>query len=360
MSLLAKMRKDKIMKDLVYSGDIDQEFINTGTLSLNVLYSGKLDGGIPKNKISMIAGFSASSKSYQALKVIKGAQKKGMEVILIDSEYAYSPGFAESVGCKTGEEDLLVIQENEIEKVQQICVGSLKDLSKKEKENVLIVIDSWGGLTTSKTRNDAEAGKDTVDMTIAKKKNALSRLLMGLFPTTIFIVNTTYESMDMYSLPTIGGGQGVFYASSSIVQATSKATDKSSSGDVEGTIITMVAAKGRFVKEKITKLKILIKYDGGINSYYGLLNDALEGGYIVKPSNGFYQRACIEDDKKVRESTIYNKEFWGPILAKTDFKWYLEKKYGFAHSELSEDGDFDEVNQEIPCFDNNHSEDLGM
>lgn len=206
MSLLAKIRKDKVVKDLVYSGDIDQEFINTGTLALNVLYSGKLDGGIPKNKISMIAGFSASSKSYQALKVIKGAQKMGMEVILIDSEYAYSPGFAESVGCVTSDDKLLVIQENEIEKVQQIVLSSLKDLSKAEKENVLIVIDSWGGLTTSKTRGDAEIGKDTVDMTIAKKKNALSRLLTGLFPTTIFIVNQTYDCGTENMLVTIPDG----------------------------------------------------------------------------------------------------------------------------------------------------------
>lgn len=178
-----------------------------------------------------------------------------------------------------------------------------------------------------------------------------------------------HNSMDMYSLPTIGGGQGIFYASSSIVQATSKATDKSTSGDVEGTIITMIAAKGRFVKEKVTKLKILIKYDGGISNYYGLLTDAVEGGYVEKPTVGFYSRPCIEGDKKVREKTIYNREFWGPILEKTDFKWYLEKKYGFTHSEMTEDGDLGAVNQSVPDFSDKEiadqiekekSEDLGM
>jgi RecA/RadA recombinase len=340
MSLIKELRKNKLVKDLVFLEN-KQEFINTGTLALNVLYSGRLDGGIPKNKISMIAGISASSKSYQALKVIKGGQKQKMSIILIDSEFAYNPGFAESIGVDTKDENFIVIQENEIEKVQQILVSTLKDLSREDKENILIVIDSWAQFTTSKTREDAAKGKDTIDLTIAKKKNALARLLTGLYPATIFVVNQTYDSLDMYSVPKIGGGQGIFYASSSIVQATSKSQDKTSSGEIEGTIITMIAAKGRFVKEKVTKLKILIKYDGGINPFYGLLNDALEGGYIIKPNQGFYSRANIENDKKFREKEIYNKEFWLPILRDTDFSWYITKKYGFEETQLMDSEDFD-------------------
>jgi hypothetical protein len=45
--------------------------------------------------------------------------------------------------------------------------------------------------------------------------------------------------------------------------------------------------KSRYVKEK-SKIPITISWEGGINRWSGLFDVALEGGYIVKPKNGWY------------------------------------------------------------------------
>ena len=87
---LDKIRKLKAVQNDILKQDKPLEFISTGVGTLNILFSGRIDGGIPKGKVSMIAADSALGKSMLALKVAKNAQKKGMNVILFDSENAYS------------------------------------------------------------------------------------------------------------------------------------------------------------------------------------------------------------------------------------------------------------------------------
>jgi RecA/RadA recombinase len=339
MGLLDKISKNKKVAEYIYNEEVvEKDFINTGCLPINVLFSGKLDGGIPVGKVSMIAAPSSLGKSFVGAKVAKNAQKKGMEVLMIDTEFAYDPVFAENVGIDN--DRMLVIQDNQIETVQQTLMQAITTLEKEERKNLLVIIDSWGGLVTSKAYNDAVDGKDVTDMTKAKKMNSLGRLLTGL-GVTVFVINQTYETMDQYNPLAIGGGKGIYFASSSIVMGKTKAKHKDKSTDTEpaGAVISAECKKGRFAKES-SKLKYLIEYDGGINPFYGMLDDALEGGYVDKPTMGFYNRPCVENDKKVREREIYTREFWAPIIKNTDFKEYIERKYTFEHSDIA-DEDFD-------------------
>ena len=339
MSLLDKIAKNKKVAEYIYNDEnTTKEFINTGCLPINVLFSGKLDGGIPIGKVSMIAAPSSLGKSFVGAKVAKNAQKKDLEVIIIDTEFAYDPQFASNVGIDP--ERLLVIQDNQIESVQQTIMQAMEELTKEERKNILLIIDSWGGLVTSKAYNDAVDGKDVTDMTKAKKMNSLGRLLTGL-GITVFVINQTYETMDQYNPLAIGGGKGIYFACSSIVMGTSKAKHKEKSTDTDpsGAIISAKTQKGRFAKEN-SKLKYLISYDGGINPFYGILDDAMEGGYVDKPSNGYYTRPCVDGDKKWREKDIYTKEWWAPVIQNTDIKEYFEKKYTFEHSDIV-DEDFD-------------------
>lgn len=62
-SMIAKLSKNKAIKDHVLEKtDEKQQFINTGALVLNVLFSGRLTGGIPVGKISQIAAPSSLGK----------------------------------------------------------------------------------------------------------------------------------------------------------------------------------------------------------------------------------------------------------------------------------------------------------
>jgi recombination protein RecA len=280
MSVLKKIMSNKLVKANAFV-DRPVQYINTGSLILNVLYSGKLEGGIVKGKVMQIVAPPSLGKSFVAMKIAKNAQKQGMDVLLVDTEFAYDPKFANAVGID--QDKFGVIQTNSIEDIQQSLVSTVLELTQDEKDNLLIIIDSWGNMVTSKTVNDAIDGKDTTDMTISKKKNSLARLLSGL-KTTVFVVNQTYETMDQYNPLAVGGGKGLYFVCSSIVMGTSKAKDKDSSGEVTGSIISATTKKGRFCKEN-SKLKFLIEHNGGIRN--GVRN---KSGIILKNSgHQFYK-----------------------------------------------------------------------
>jgi RecA/RadA recombinase len=341
--MIEKLSKNKVLKDSILSQEDNETiFINTGSLVLNLLFSGRLNGGIPVGKISQIAAPSSLGKSFVGLKVSKNAQRLNDEfiVIYIDTEMAFDYKFASSVGLDL--ERLLVIQSNQIEEVQRQVMEITSEFTVEERSNILLVIDSWGGLVTSKTMENASAGKDVADFTPAKKKNTFAKLLTGL-KMTVFVINQVYQTMDQYDPWAIAGGTGLYFASSSIVLGSSKAKSKetASSTEVTGALILATTKKSRFCKE-LTKLRYLIKYDGGIHPVYGILDDLLEGGFVTKPSMGYYSRAAVPDDKKWREREIWDnwKEFFKPILNDPEVHNYFEKKYTFLHSEIS-DEDFE-------------------
>lgn len=128
--------------------------------------------------------------SFIGLKLAKNAQKRGMEVIFIDTEFAFDFDFAKNVGIDA--DKILVIQDNQLEEVQTTVMNIKNEYTEEERNNLLVIIDSWGGLVTSKTVDDATVGKDVMDMTISKKKNSFARLMMGL-KTTIFVINHIYD-----------------------------------------------------------------------------------------------------------------------------------------------------------------------
>ena len=88
--------------------------------------------------------------------------------------------------------------------------------------------------------------------------------------------------------------------------------------------------KSRFVREK-SKIPVEVTFEGGISKWSGLLDVALEGGFVIKPSNGWYSIVNKEtgevSDKKCRLKDTYTKEFWLPILADASFPEWVENKY---------------------------------
>ena len=82
--------------------------------------------------------------------------------------------------------------------------------------------------------------------------------------------------------------------------------------------------KSRFVREK-SKVPISVSFANGIEKYSGLLEVALEGGFVTKPSMGWYQ--AKGDTKKQREADTYTQAFWQPILDSKEFKEYIRGRY---------------------------------
>lgn len=332
MSKIQSLKKLKLVQDSLLKEKESQEFISTGCATLNILFGGSYDRGIPENKVSMIAAESSLGKSMIGLRIAKNAQKKGKNVVIFDAEKAYSKELEKTLGID--EDKIMVIQETSLETLMYQFQCIVKEI-KEELNDFVFIIDSWNVLVSAKTISNVEADKaETVDFTTIKEKNTFAKLLLNS-GATVFVVNQIYENLDAFSSDaSIPGGKSIYYSATSIVQAVSKAKDKTSDGEIVGAIITAKARKGRFSREH-SKLKYLINYNGGINPYFGLLEIALESGHVSKPSNGFYQKKG--DEKKYREKEIYNKEFWSPILSDESFKRFVEEKYSFKHNEFNDE-----------------------
>ncbi len=59
-----------IVSEGVEAGDVDS-FIDTGSYIFNALVSGSLYGGLPQNKITALAGESATGKTFFLMGMVK-------------------------------------------------------------------------------------------------------------------------------------------------------------------------------------------------------------------------------------------------------------------------------------------------
>jgi RecA/RadA recombinase len=142
-SLYDIILKDKATKDspamssYLFQQDEKIEFLSTNVITLNLLFSGRVYGGIPIGRISMISAPSMLGKSFVAYGLVKNAQKKGMQVCIIDTERAFSFHFAEAIGIDIRPEKLVVLQENGIEEVSGIIMAICNEVPKEERKNIL-------------------------------------------------------------------------------------------------------------------------------------------------------------------------------------------------------------------------------
>lgn len=65
--LLAKMKKEKAFLDVLSTEHKPAEWLSTNCISVNLLLSGKIQGGIKKGSISMICADSGWRKKYDWL-----------------------------------------------------------------------------------------------------------------------------------------------------------------------------------------------------------------------------------------------------------------------------------------------------
>lgn len=95
--------------------------------------------------------------------------------------------------------------------------------------------------------------------------------------------------------------------------------------------------KSRFVREG-SAIPIVVKFDGGIDRYSGLLDIALDLKAVVKPALGWFSRVDpdtgVVEDKKVRAKDTDSSEFWDPILKNKAFREAVKKKFQVSYGSI--------------------------
>lgn len=294
-----------MVSDGVEAGDVDS-FIDTGSHIFNALLSGSIYGGLPSNKITAIAGESATGKTFFLMGIVKNFLDKNPNagVLYFESESAITKQMVIDRGIDP--ERMVILP---VTTVQEFRTQSLKVLDgyleqpESDRQPLFLCLDSLGMLSTTKEVEDTADGKETRDMTRAQVLKAAFRVLtlkLGRAKVPMVVTNHTYDVVgSMFPTKEMGGGSGLKYAASSIIYL-SKKKEKDGT-EVIGNIIHCKNHKSRLTKEN-KMVDVRLTYDKGLDKYYGLLELAEKYDIFKKVSTRFE----LPDGSKQFGKTILN------------------------------------------------------
>ena len=332
MSIMDKLKKNSKVKTTEILADSkffnDKDMIATDTPMINVALSGEVEGGLSPG-LTVLAGPSKHFKTSFALIMASAYLKKYKDAVLLfyDSEFGSPQQYFEQFEIDTTR--VLHTPITNVEELKFDIVGQLEGLSREDK--VIIVIDSIGNLASKKEMEDAINEKSVADMSRAKALKGLFRMCtpyLNMKNIPLVAVNHTYQEIGLFPKAIVSGGTGIYYSADNIWILGRRQNKKGT--DIVGYDFVINVEKSRYVKEK-SKIPISVSWEGGVQKWSGLLDIAMQGKYVAKPSNGWYCRVNQETgellEPKVREAQTLEEEFWKPIFADTNFKDYLTDVY---------------------------------
>ena len=321
-----------VVSDGVEAGDVDS-FIDTGSYMFNALLSGSVNGGLPSNKITAIAGESETGKTFFVLGMVKNFldNNKDAGVIYFESESALTKKLIEDRGIDS--ERMVIMPVTTVQEFSHQALTILDKYNEQDEADrkpLLLVLDSLGMLSTTKEVEDTAEGKETRDMTRAQILKAAFRVLtlkLGRTKVPMIITNHTYDVVGAYMpMKEMGGGSGLKYAASTIVYLSKKKEKEGT--DVVGNIIHCKTQKSRLSKENMM-VDVRLRYDTGLDKHYGLVDLAVKHGIFKQVST----RIELPDGTKQYAKSIYadpDKYFTKDVMKQLDEA--AEKEYSYGNS----------------------------
>tara|TARA_B000000477_G_scaffold124379_1_gene131818 strand:+ start:1135 stop:2187 length:1053 start_codon:yes stop_codon:yes gene_type:complete len=339
MGIMDKLAKNSRIKE---SSQLDKsklfsnkDMVTTPVPMINVALSGDPSGGLTSG-LTVLAGPSKHFKTSFGLLMAAAYLDKYEDAVLLfyDSEFGSPQQYFKSFGIDTSR--VLHSPITNVEELKFDLISQLENIERTDK--VIIMIDSVGNLASKKELEDAMNEKSVADMSRAKALKGLFRMTtpyLTMRDIPLIAVNHTYQEIGLFPKAVVSGGTGIYYSSDNIWIIGRQQEKKGT--EITGYNFVINVEKSRFVREK-SKIPISVTWEGGIETYSGLLEVAIEGGYVVKPQNGWYSKVDRStgevEDKKVRLAQTLEKDFWTDIFAKTDFEDYIKNKYEVGHADM--------------------------
>jgi RecA/RadA recombinase len=339
MSLLEKLKKNSTIKESEILNKskffAKKDMIQTSVPMMNVALSGSLEGGFTPG-LTVFAGPSKHFKTAFSLLLAKAYTDKYEDAVILfyDSEFGSPQAYFDNFGIDTGR-----ILHTPITDIEQLKFDIMSQVNSVERgDHIIIIIDSVGNLASKKEVDDALEGKSVADMTRAKQMKSLFRMVtphLTIKDIPMVVVNHTYSEIGLFPKQIVSGGTGLYYSADNIF-IIGRQQEKEGT-EVVGYNFIVNVEKSRFVREK-SKIPVEVTFEGGISKWSGLLDVALAGGFVIKPSNGWYSTVNKDtgevSDKKFRLKDTYTKEFWIPIISSESFRKYIEDSYRIAGSNM--------------------------
>jgi len=334
----SKVKESSILADSKFF--TEKDMVKTDVPMINVALSGSVDGGLAPG-LTVLAGPSKHFKTSFALIMASAYLKRYDDAVLLfyDSEFGSPQAYFENFDIDT--KRVLHTPITNVEELKFDLIGQLENLDRGDK--VVVVIDSVGNLASKKELEDAINEKSVADMSRAKALKGLFRMTtpyLNMKDIPLIAVNHTYMEIGLFPKAVVSGGTGIYYSADNI-WILGRQQDKEGT-EIKGYHFVINVEKSRYVKEK-SKIPIGVSWEGGVQKWSGLLDVALQGQYVAKPSNGWYCRVSRETgellEPKVRAKETLEEKFWKPIFEETDFANYLKNRYSILKEKGIEDGD---------------------
>ena len=150
--------------------DVDS-YIDTGSYVFNALLSGSIYGGLPSNKITAIAGESATGKTFFVMGMCKNFLDNNPDagVIYFESESAITKQMVIDRGIDPNR--MVMFPVTTVQEFRTQAIRVLDDYLKQDeadRQPIMLCLDSLGMLSTTKEVDDTAEGKETRDMTRAQ------------------------------------------------------------------------------------------------------------------------------------------------------------------------------------------------
>ena len=276
------------------------DYISTGSLILNACVTGSLFKGIPTGRVTTLAGEPGAGKSFLALSACREAQKQGYVPIYLDSEGAQDIQTVTRLGIDA--KKFMIKQVNTITEVSSFIINlcsKLETIPEKDRDKVLIVLDSLGNLTSTKEAEDIKELTGKRDMTKQQEIKALFRVCatpLAKLHIPFIVVSHIYQTQDLFSKRVISGGSGINYNSSVTLMLSAakldgndKENDKLAANSKSeltktGVIVSATPQKSRFTIPQ--KVKFYIPFFKKPNQYIGL------DQYMTWENSGIVRGKC--------------------------------------------------------------------
>lgn len=347
------------------------DWYDTGSLALNrVISGGDMHKGIPKGKVVTIYGDSQSGKSLIASQTAANALKNNqIDVIYyVDSEGGGTQ-ILENLGV-----DMNRVEYIPVHSVEKCAVQMLKlydsfikmheeyvaDPANNDDIRAMVILDSLGNLKADKLISDA-VNKDTQVQDMGLSQKLANAMLAGLTMrvqesgVTLLIITHTYDATNqMYpsKIKPLPGGKKVEYASHVIVQTTKllikagnndfltgKETDETTAF-YKGNKLNFFCWKNRCGKPGYSA-NIYLDFDTGMSKYDGLIEDAVNMGFITEVRGG-YIIPSYSDKRVTYRDLISNDGIWNTFIEK--FNEASIAKLSYSNSTTRE---LDEINAKL-------------
>lgn len=292
--LLAELRDQALP---IQHGGFEVDAIPTGIASFD-LSTGV--GGIPRRRISLLAGREASGKTLILLALIANVQRSGGRAAFIDAEHALTPGFATLLGVNYN--DLLISRPRTLEQcydvAKKLCSSGLFDVVGFDS---VVALATEADLELSAAESTKRAGQAQVHSNELKK---ITSLLHNR--TALVMINQIRIDPNPPPWWTAGpkeyepGGSAIPFYASLRVKVKKKKDFKAAGGQRVGQRIHTNIIKNK-VAPPFHEAEFDIKYTDGIDTIMGLIDTCLSVGVIIKKSSWFYLDVLDLDTGEVED-----------------------------------------------------------